>query len=242
MNISTIDNSVTGISMRNVAMVAGVAILLMAVAAGFSYGVVLNGLMVPGDAATTAQNIKSSEFLFRAGVLGWLLILILDVIVAWVLYTFFRKENKSVSLLTALFRLGYTFFLGIALFSLVMVLLLLSDAAYLQVLESSQPDALVLLFLNAFNGIWSLGLVIFGLHLAGLAYLVLQSAQVPNFLGILLALAAVGYLFIPIAKLLLPGYASDVASLEAVMSVPMAIGEAGFGLWLLIKGGKVPND
>ncbi len=89
--------------------------------------------------------------------------------------------------------------------------------------------------LRAFGAV---GLVVFGCHLLLLGYLVLQADYVPGILGILLIIAAAGYLIVSLAELLLPTYATYTAMLELVFTVPMIIGELGFGVWLLIKGGK----
>ncbi len=166
--------TIADVSQRKAAIVAGISIILMAVTAGFAYGYVFNSLIVPGDAAATTTNLKTSEKLFRAGVFGWLVILILDVVVAWGLYVFLKEANSSLSLLTAWLRLTYAAILGAGLLSLAAVLLLLGGADYLDVFEADQVYALVMLFLNAFDGIWNIGLVVFGCHLLLLGYLVFQ--------------------------------------------------------------------
>ena len=230
-------------SMRNAAIVAGSSLLIMAIVAGFAVGFVFDSLIVPGDAAATANNVQASESLFRAGIFSWLVILILDVLVAWGLYVFLRPVNKHLSLLSGWLRLAYTAVLGVALLNLVFVLLLSSGADYLKAFESAQLQALVLLFLNAFDGIWSIGLVIFGLHLLVLGYLVLKSGYIPKILGILLVIAAFGYLITDGANLLLPNNEAFISTLEMIFMLPMIVGEVGLALWLLFKGQKVqPAD
>lgn len=76
-------NRVAYISLRKAAIVTGVAILIMAIAAVFATDFVLGSLIVPGDAAATTNNIKASEMLFRTGIFSWLIILICDVLAAW---------------------------------------------------------------------------------------------------------------------------------------------------------------
>lgn len=234
-------NRVADVSLRQAAIVAGSALLIMVIAAGFAVGFVLESLTVSGDAAATANNIKASEMLFRTGIFSFLIILICDVLATWGFYVFLKPANESLSLLTAWLRLIYTAILGTALLNLVIVLLLLSKADYLAVFETDQVNALVLLFLNAFNSIWSIGLVIFGCHLLLLGYLVFKSGYIPKILGILLVLAALGYLITDLGNLLLPNHENYIATIEQVFIAPMIVGELGFGLWLLIKGGKPPK-
>lgn len=231
-------SNVADLSQRKSAIIAGLAIVIMAVTAGFSFGFVLDSLVVPGDAAETAANLMTSQTLFRVGVFGWIVILILDVVVAWALYLVFKPINKSLSLLTAWFRLVYAAILGVALLSFVIVLLLISGADYLNVFDADQLQALVLLFLNAFDGMWRIGLVIFGCHLLLLGYLVYQSGYIPKVIGFLLIIAALGYALVNLGYLLAPAYESVIETIDLVFALPMIVGELGLGLWLLIKGGK----
>lgn len=237
MNASPVLQPSRALSPRQAALIAGLAILLLAVVAAFSYGVVFKGLVVPADATATVARIQSAALLFRCGLLGWLLIVVLDVLVAWALYLFLEPVHKSFALLTAWFRLSYTGFLAVALLALGMVAVLLAEESR-SAFDARQVKGLVLLFLTAFEHIWSMGLVLFGLHLLGLAYLVFQSDGMPKYLGTFLAIAALGYLLIPMAQLLLPVYSPQIAFLERLWSVPMALGELALALWLMLKGGK----
>lgn len=238
MTTNEMTTNFADISQRKAAIVAGIAIVLMAVIAGFVYGFVLDTLVVKGDAAATARNIEASEILFRISIFGWLINLVLDVLAAWALYIVFKPVNKSISLLAAILRLVYTAILGAALLNFVFVLLLLSGADYLKVFEPAQLHSLVLLFIKAFEGIWSVGLVVFGLHIFILGYLVLKSGFIPKALGVLLILGAMGYLITDSASILLPNYDDYKATVELVFIVPMILGELGLGLWLLIRCGN----
>ena len=110
--------------------------------------------------------------LFRIGICSILIVLICDVVVAWALYAFLKQVNKSLSLLTAWFRLVYAVMLGIALLNYVIVLILLNSADYLAVFDTDQMHAQVLLFINTFYDTWGIGLIVFGFHLLILGYIV----------------------------------------------------------------------
>ena len=241
MNSNNMKASISDISQRKAAIVAGFSFLIMTIAAIFAIYFVLDNLKVPGDAAATANNIMASETLFRVGICSLIIVLICDLVVAWALYVFLIQVNKSLSLLTAWLRMVYAAFLGIALLNFVIILLLLSGADYLIAFDTAQLHAQVLLFLNAFNDIWAIGLVIFGLHLFLLGYLVLKSGFIPKILGILLIIASLGYLISNLATLLLPRYENYKAIIEFVFIIPMFGGEIGLALWLLFKGGKIPS-
>lgn len=162
---------------RKSALIAGISLILMAFAASLSYGYVQGNLVVPDDATTTFNNIMSSTSLFNAGIFGWFVILICDVVVAWALYLFLQPINKNLSLLGALFRLAYAPILGVALLNLIFVALLSSRNDYFFLLGDQQLQGQTLLYLEAFNFTWSIGLIIFGGHLFIVGYLSLQSKK-----------------------------------------------------------------
>jgi hypothetical protein len=182
---------------------------------------VLESLIVPGDAATTANNIMANELLFRSVIASFMVLVILDVAVAWALYILLKPVNKSLAMLAAWFRLVYATILGIALHNFLSVLQLLSGADYLTVFEAEQLQAQTMLFLNAFNYTWLIGLSVFGLHLFVLGYLIFKSRYLPRIIGILLVVASLGYIIYSFANFLLPNYADYEAIFLLVVAVPV---------------------
>ena len=233
-------NPIAHMSQRTAAIVAGYAFLIMVIAVGFAYSFTIN-LIVPGDAATTVNNIMESEILFRRGIAGWLIVLICDLVVALALYVFLKQVNKSLSLLTAWLRVVYTTIFGVMLINFLAILHILSGADYLKVFETAQLHSLVLLFFNIFHYGWLFGLVFFALHLFGLGYLVLKSDYVPKIFGILLIIASFGYMVESFGNILLPNYENYEATIKAITIVPNTIGELSFAFWLLFKGGKTSS-
>ncbi len=82
------------VSLRQAAIVAGLGLLLMFIPAMFAYGFVIGGLVVPGDAAETADNIMANELQFRIGICSSFIVIILDVLVDWAFYVFLKPVNK----------------------------------------------------------------------------------------------------------------------------------------------------
>nr|WP_238343545.1 DUF4386 domain-containing protein [Gracilibacillus saliphilus] len=226
---------VNSISQRNAALTAGISLIIMTIAAFFSSGFVYESLIVQGDAGTTFHNINNSQILYTAGVFGWLIILITDILVAWGFYIFLKPLNNILSLLGAWLRLMYTAILAIAVFNLIMVMLLTNSADYESLFHIDQLQGKVMLFLDAFHMIWSMGLVIFGGHLLVVGYITFKSDNIPKFISILLLIASVGYIVNHLLITFLPQYQSVIMVLELVFLLPMIVGELGFGIWLLIK-------
>jgi hypothetical protein len=203
----------------------------MTIAAVFAEGFVRQSLIVPTDAIATVNNISNNVALFRTGILSFLVVVALDVIVAWALYVFLKPVNNSISLLTAWFRVVYATIFAVSLFNLVSILSYLNSTDYIQAFEKQQLLSQVMLSINAFNDGWSIGFIFFGLHLGLLGYLVLKSGFIPKFIGILLVIAGLGYLTDSLGKFVFPGYNVEV-------SMVTFIGELVFMFWLLFKGGK----
>lgn len=234
-------NRTADISLRQAAIIAGfgyLIIFLLGIAANFF---VLENLIVAEDASATVNNITARELQFRLGILGFIIMVIFDVVVAWALYVLLKPVNRSLSQLAAWFRLVNATIFGIALYNLLSVLQLLSGANYLTGLETGQLQVQVMLFLNAFNYTWLIGLIFFGIHLFVLGYLIFRSGYIPGILGVLLMIASLGYLIDSFANFLLPGYADYETIFMLIVVVPGIIGELSLTLWLLLKGAQLPE-
>ena len=202
--------------------------MVMAVLAGIS-SAAFGNLVVAGDAAKTARNIVDNELLFRAITCGFLIVAILDVVVAWALYVFLRPVNRSIALLAAWLRVVYAAVFAAALSNLFVAVRLLTGADSLKAFGTGQLNAQVMMSVNAFNDGWDAALVIFGLHLLVLGYLVFKSGYIPRVLGILVMIASLGYLIDSFGGVISVGYNANVAQFTFV-------GEVLLMVWLLWKG------
>ncbi len=226
------------ISLRKAAIVSGIAILIMTIAATAANDLTIGSLIVKDNAALTTSNIMDSGMLFRTGIFSWLVVLICDVLAAWGLYIFLRPVNKELSLLTAWLRLVYIAILAISILNYVKVLLLINGSDYISALTTVQFQSQVMLHLTAFDEMWSIGLIVFGLHVGVLGYLSFKSGYIPKTFGVLLIIAFAGYIITNLGNLLVPGYDNYKRLLGFIFLLPM-LSEVALGLWLLIKGGKV---
>lgn len=224
-----------GITLRQAALIAGFAMLIMGLTP-FAEFAVYQKLVIPGNIEETVQNILANKRLFLTGIFGYLITFIGDVVVAWALYVLLAPVNRSVSLLTAWFRLVYTVIALFGLLKLVTVFRLLNTPDYLTAFGPDQLHAQVQLLLSSFRYEWSMGLVIFGIHLGLLGYLIYRSGYIPKVLGILLAIAGLGYPVYYLGPYLYPN--ADLGFIFITF-----FGELVFMLWLLIRGWKIqePN-
>ena len=221
--------------MRQAALIAGFGLLIMSGAAPFAEFAVFPKLVIPGNIEQTAQNIAAHRGLFLAGIFGYLTTFICDVLVAWALYVLLVPVNKSVSLLTAWFRLIYTVIALFALLKLVTVFRLLNTSDYLTVFGPDQLHAQVKLLLDSFRSDWSMGLVLFGIHLGLLGYLVYRSGYIPGIIGILLAIDGLGWLIDSLRPYLYP-------NVHLRFLFITFFGELILMAWLLIRGWKIQQS
>jgi hypothetical protein len=223
-----------GRPVRHASITAGVGILLIAVLAGFGKFVAVDGLVTPGDAARTATDIMASEGLFRLGIVSLFVVVALDVVVAWALCRVFGPVSTGISLLAAWFRLVYAGVLLVAVSHLVGVLRLLGDDGYLAAFNADQLQAQALSGIHSFGEVFGAGLLLFGLHLLVVGCLAYRSGYVPRVIGVLLAVAGLGYVVDSVAAILFRGSWTDVSSFTF-------IGEFLLALWLVVRSSRVTS-
>jgi len=223
---------------KQLAWVTGFALLAMAILAPLALYGVLGSLIVPGDPAATVANITESEGLFRAGITAFLVVIVLDVLIAWALYKLLRPVNSDLSLLTAWLRVAFAAVFASALIGLVDAAQLVGGAEE-SGLAAEQLQALVASSVASFDNGWiGVGLSIFAFHLFGIAYLLIKSVNAPAWLGILLIVAGGGYLVDGVGMILVPDYTWTVGAFTF-------IGEAvliGWVFWRAIKGFAPESD
>lgn len=225
---------------RKVALYSGISIILMTIIASFSFGV-LDTLVVFDNALLTINQLSESKTLFLISIIGWCIIVFLDLLVSLTFYLYFKLIDEKISLFMGIFRFIYTTLLAFALLNLFEVLFLLDEQIYTLPTLNQQFHTQILFFVNRFNSIWSIGLIIFSVHIFLLGFLVFQS-NIPKFLAILLFLASFGYVIVHGGNLFFPNYKETISLIESIFILPMILGELGLAIWLLIKGGKIQNN
>lgn len=226
---------------RKAALAAGIAIVVMTIAATIANDFTIGKLVVERNATETLNNILASTTTFNLGILSWLMILISDVVAAWGLYVFLKPVNKNQSLIAALFRLIYAAMLATAIFNLVYVHILIYQALPSAADLTVQLGRNVMFYLDAFDTTFSFSLIVFGIHILLVGILALKSGYVPKIFGIILIIAFAGYAIINISDLLFPEFKDVMKIVAWIFLLPM-LGEVAMGIWLLIKGIKTTKS
>ena len=220
-------------TLKTTARIAGLLMLVLVALAPFSMLYVPSTLIVPGDAATTANNIVSSAPMFRLAMASDAVIFLVEIALCALVYTLVRPVNKTLALIAVFARLAMTIIQGLNLLNHFVVMSLLSGSGSVAALAPPQLHALVSLFLGAHEAgvlIWGM---FFGLHLLVLGYLVYRSGYLPKVIGGLLVFVGLVYLAQSFGNILLP-------DAKAVFTAMGSLGflEIAFPVWLLIKGVK----
>lgn len=217
-------------NVQRYARIAGVLFLVSLVAGGFGEAYVPAKVLVSGDAAATAANIKAYDFLFRLGFAGFLIESLCDIGLALILYALLKPVNRPLSLLAAFFGLvGTTLFAAAELFFFLPTFIL-SEPAWLTTFSSDQLNQLVLLSLRFFGFGVAISSLYYGMGWLVRGYLMFRSDYLPKFLGVLMAIGGLGFVVQAFARVFLPRFPS---SLLLMLLFP---GGLLLTVWLLVKG------
>jgi hypothetical protein len=223
-------------SLKKTARLVGLVYLIWIITGLYAQFYVPSQINMRGDAATTARNILSHEFLFRTSIINDLISHTIWVFMVLILYRMFKQVNeRQAKLLVALVIVQIPAVFFMEAFNITSLMIFKGEI--LKTFELAQRQDLGMLFLK----ISDYGVLIletfWGLWLFPLAILVYRSRFLPRFLGVWLAITGIFYLVLSFTGIMLPQYKDMV--LNSAFALPAEFGEVAFALWLLIKGAKV---
>jgi hypothetical protein len=209
-------------SKRTASLVAGFGLAGMAIVMPIGYYGGIVPLITAGDPDATAAAITASPLPYLAGVLGIVIVILLDFLVSAAWFALFRSVNRRVSAVAAWLRVVYTVLFGVAMAQLVNGFLLLDEPAR------------ALAAIESYNMIWLSSLGLFGIHLLVIAYLIVKADFIASVFGILLAIAGVSYIVDAIGVMLGLGLPVTFATFGFV-------GEVIIIFWLFIRGRRLAD-
>jgi hypothetical protein len=227
MSTAVMVERVAAASPRPRTRITGIVYLLYFLTAVFSM-LFLKGLVVDGDAASTANNILAHESFFRLGIATGLIATACYVAVTALFYELFKPVNRSFSLLAAFFSLVGCAILAFASLFQLAPLVVLGGGQYLRVFNVEQLRALASLFLKMYGLGLSICFVFFGVYCLLIGYLIFKSSFLPRILGVPMAFAGLGWL-----TFLFPPLANYLSPYNLVLGF---LAELALMLWLLVMG------
>jgi Domain of unknown function (DUF4386) len=225
-------------SPQRYARIAGIMYLAIIALGMFGELYVRGTLVISGDAAATSAAIAASPLLWRAGIVGDLLMQVLDVPVIVVFYYLLRPVSRSLALFATLINLVQTAVLVMNKLNLMIPLFVLEKSGYLAAFSPEQLHALSSLAIQAHTYGFGIGLIFFGFACLATGYLIFKSGYLPKTLGVLMVLAGLSYLINSFALLLAPSVADAIT--PAVL-IPAFVGELSLTLWLIVQGVNLPE-
>lgn len=212
----------------------GLMYLLVIILAGFSQGYVRGTLLVPDDATATASNITAHAGLFRLSLAADLIAFLLDAVISVMLYQMFKSVSKTRAMVASVLRLlAHPAIASLNLLNHYLALKVLSGESFLTVFEPAQLQSMSMLLMDAHRNGYLIAGVFFGVHCLLLGTLIYQSPMIPKVFGVLMAVAAAGYLMESFGNFLFPG---NEGWLAWVVGLSAALGEVGLALFLLTRG------
>jgi hypothetical protein len=190
------------------------------------------GMLVPGDAAATADKIVASESLFRLSIVSDVVVQTVFVFLVLLLYRLLKLVDQNQAALMVILFLVSVPIAMLNMLNLAAALLLSSGADYLALLGADQAKALAPFFLDLHETGTMIAYIFWGLWLFPLGYLVYKSGFLPRVLGILLMISCFGYLIDFATFFLFPNFG-------VAINVFTGWAELFLCLWLLIKGVNV---
>lgn len=226
-------------STKRTARLAGLLYLVSSLPAPFALIYVPGRLFVKGDAAATAERLRTSESLLRAGIAADLISSVLFIFMVLVLYRLFKpvSEGSALSMMVLILLSMPITFIGIVLELAALNFAgggNLGFAKFLPAFSPGQSDALAYLFFRLNGRAIMVAALFWGLWLFPFGVCVMRSGFIPRFLGVLLMIAGCGYVAQSFAELVLPQYAHAVDKVASITN----FGELPIIFWLLIWGAK----
>jgi Domain of unknown function (DUF4386) len=225
-------------SEKKLARIAGSLYLVVAVLGGFAELVVRDGIVEPGNAAATAENISGSATLFRLGFAADLVQATVFLFTAMALYLLLRHVHELMARAMVVIVAVSVAIICLNLLNQFTALSLATGEEYAAAFGAAGSTAMAGLFADMHASGYLIAQMFFALWLLPLGYLVYRSGFFPKVLGVLLALGCAGYLVDLFAHFLAPGVAG---SMEVFLAIPGAVGELGLVAYLLVRGVRIPE-
>lgn len=175
--------------------------------------------------------IMIEEGPLRISLAADLLMVLCDIVVAYLLFVLFKSINRDIARLAAIFRLVQSVILVVGIIWLLQLLPQSGSAAnLLNPLNISEAQPLIRSVLQIHDYVYLISGIFFGISLILLGQLFMKTPFVPDILALLMTLAGLSYMADGFISLLFPEYALIT---ETMVTCAALIAELLFCLWFL---------
>lgn len=231
-------SGVSDTTRQNWARVTGLMLLLTNFTAMFGFWV--RGQFVSAnDAAATAANMVASETFVRAGLAAELITIagVIPLVVG--LYVVLKPVGPTLAALAFSWRLIENALIAVLVLATLTALTLIGGSSYLRALGDPQVEDLVYTLIRVHSSGIQVGFFFLGLGQALFSWLWWKSRYVPRWLAGLGLVASSVMAAMALGIIIWPPLFGLVTM--AYMA-PMGVYELGLGLWLLVRGVRLPVD
>lgn len=220
-------------TLKKQSRIAALLYLINCLPAPFALLYVPSVLIVRGDAAATANNVRDSEALLRLGMAVELFSSTVVIFAVLAFYHLFKRvsQKHAIAFMILMLISVPISYLNV-LNDLAAVTFARSPAFLSAVFDKAQLDALVLFLLRLHNQGVILAQIFWGLWLFPFGIAVMRSGFIPRFVGTAAMIAGAGYVLSSSVSLFLPAFAQ-----WGQLAMVFGIGELAI-LWMLIWGAK----
>ncbi|HWT11605.1 MAG TPA: DUF4386 domain-containing protein [Allosphingosinicella sp.] len=204
--------------------------LILSMFGGWFGEMYVPSVMLTGDAATTAAQLRLNDGLFRLGFAAYLVEAFSDVVLAWLFYILLRPVHRDLALLSAFFGLVSMLVFAVTKLLYFAAPTFLSGNRYLTAFPPDQADALASLFLSLYAGLSGVSMLFYGTAWIIRGWLAYRSTYLPRWLGALMAAAGLGFAVKTITQILAPALSSDL------LLAPMFLNALALAIWMLANG------
>jgi hypothetical protein len=219
------------------ARLAGLLYLLFSLPGPFALIYVPSRLVVKGDAAVTADRIRSSESLLRLGIAAELICFAGFIFVGLALYRLFKPVAEGPALAMLILAVVSVPISYVGILGEIAALDFAGAGGagqFLSAFNGPQRDSLAYLSLRFHGQGFVVAGIFWGLWLIPMGICAIRSGFIPRIVGILLIIAGCGYVASSFAGLALPQYSHAVDRVTSITN----LGELSIIFWLLIFGAR----
>ncbi len=211
--------------LKSTARLAGIWYLLLAVSGVLGF-LVFHSQIYNADPQVTLNNLVEAESKARIRLLLEFVIIISQALTAIWFYKLFRKINKTAALATGIWGTVNAVIIMLSAISMASAIAISSSDYILE-------DKVILIELlnQLISNSWAVGGLFFGFWLIPLGYIIYSSQRMPIWLGRILMIGGIGYIFSTLLY-----YAGISASWLDYLTIPATIGEFWMIGYLLIFG------
>jgi Domain of unknown function (DUF4386) len=204
--------------------------LILTMLGGWFGEVQIPSQFMTGDAATTADQLRDNEELFRLGFAAYLVEAFSDLVLAWLFYVLLKPVDRNLALLSAFFGLVSMSLFAVTKMFYFSAPMFLGGSRYLTGFSPEQHDGLASVFLSLYGRLSGLFMLFYGTAWIIRGYLTFKSGYLPRVLGALMVVAGAGFFAKNVTKVLVPAYSSNI------LLAPMFLNVVALAIWMLVKG------